>query len=336
MKPIHQALSAVGLVILGATAWQLLTMPKPPAAWLQAEAPAHFTPGETFTLRVTLTEPNANLQLSADLHGWTRRNHPLGAIGHAGSHPVGPSTHTRDFLIPVPVLPDLAAVRTVIYLSPTGNWRDQVRVVMSADIPVKTATASSPKLQPLPVHDLVPDPVIPRLESAFLRHLIVGLWLVVGCALGRQLARPQPGPAGGPKPPHKFPTLVLVTACLAIVLIEILGAEQTIGDLARQFALHHGLYEERRLPQRIAVLLTVIGMAAVMLVIIVRARRRRLVCGLLIYAAVSITATLSLHETDALLYTTFVGQPIEQIAKLMAVGLSLWGLRSRDKTTAAA
>jgi hypothetical protein len=131
-------------------------------------------------------------------------------------------------------------------------------------------------------------------------------------------------------------TLALVIACLGAVLSEISGAEQSVGDFARQFALHHGLYEERHLPQQIAVLVAVVGVVAVIVLIILRARRRRLVCGLLIYTVIAIVATLSLHETDAFLYATILGQPVEQLAKLIAVGLSLWGLRSQSEPSAVA
>src|SRR5689334_23113544 len=116
MKPVPQVLFATGLLIIGAITWRVLTLPKPQAGWLKVEAPVRAAPGETITIRVTLSEPDGNLQLIADLHGWTRRGHPLVAISHANPRPVGSSMHAADFSLPVPVLPDLAEICAVIYL----------------------------------------------------------------------------------------------------------------------------------------------------------------------------------------------------------------------------
>jgi hypothetical protein len=334
VKPAHQVLFAAGLVIFGAITWWVLTLPKPRAAWLAVEGPARVAPGERITVHVTLSKPEDGLQLIADLHGWTHRNHPLGAISHGEPKRLGVSAQPMDFSLVVPVLPDLTTVRAIIFLSPTGSWHDRVRAVTSDEIPVRaSASPGTHRLDSLPTHEFVPDPVIPRLESAFLRHVIVGLWLVVTFVLGLQLTRSRPDPTAVSKPRAKAPTFALIGACLLAVLVEILGAEQSVGDFARQFAVRHDLYEERHLPQQLAVLLTVVGVAGLMLVIMIRARRRRLVCGLLVYAVISIIATLSLHETDALLYATILGHPVEQLAKLVAVGLSLWGLRSHCETS---
>lgn len=329
MKPVHQVLAVGGFLLLGAVSWWILTLPRPQSRWLTVEAPASVAPGETITLRISVSAPDPNLHLIADLHGWSRRNHPLRAVSHAKPQRLSATFQSADFSLPVPALPDLAVVRAIIYLSPTGNWSDHVRVATSAEIPVKSvAGPPAPGLEPLRMHELVPDPVIPRLESVFLRRLIVGLWLIVAIALGLLARRSRPESAAAPGP--KTATLVrgLIVACLVVMLTEILGVEPRIGDFVRQFALRHDLYERRQLVQQVAVLLTVVGMAAVFVVIIVRARRRRLVCSLLAHAAISITAMISLHETDTLLYATVLGLPVEQLAKLVAVGLAFWGLRS--------
>ncbi|HEY8996225.1 MAG TPA: hypothetical protein VIM71_16280 [Lacunisphaera sp.] len=337
MKPIHQVFFAAGLLVLGAITWQVLTLPKPQARWLAVTAPAQIVLGEKITVQVTVNEPAGGLQLAADLHGWTHRNHALGVVSHAEPKLAAPSAHPVDFSFTVPALADLTTVRAIIYLSPTGSWQDRTRGAMSDEIPIRSAGSSiSHTLFPLPAHELVPDPVIPRLESSFLRHLIVGLWLVVAFGLGLQLRRSQPNSPAASRGRVIAPTFMVIVACLTAVLVEVLGAEQNLGDLARQFAVRHDLYEERHLPQQIAVLLSVVGVAAVVAVIIVRARRRRLVCGLLLYAVISIIATLSLHETDAILYATILGQPVEQLVKLVAVALSLWGLRSNLTSAPAA
>jgi hypothetical protein len=331
MKPAHQVFFAAGLLVLGASTWLVLSPPKPQADWLRVEAPARAVPGETITVRVTLTEPYPGLHLETDLHGWTRRKQPLRAISHTDSHRLDGSLRVLDFQLRVPVLPDLATVRAIVYLSPTGRWSDQVHAITSDPIPVEAAPhpASPRELQPLPVYEQRSDPEIPRIESAALRHLIIALWLVVALGLGWRWRRARRSQPASPGQPARLSPASLAGACAAAALAEFFGAEQYLGNTARQLALQSGFYADRHLPQQLAVLCLVVGVAALAVTVMIRARHRRIVLGLLVYAVVAVAAALSLHETDALLYATFLGQPVEQLAKLLAVGLALWGLSTR-------
>lgn len=330
MKPVHQVLFAAGLLLLGTVTWLLLTRPEPPADWLRVEAPAKVVSGETITIRVTLTDPEISLQLATSLHGWTSRNRRLRAISQAAPRRLDPAVRTFDFKLQVPELPDLAEVRAVIYLSPTGHWRDHIRVAATDPIPVKPAAhrTSLPELRPVAVYEPVPAPVTPRLESFALRHLIVALWLVVALGLGLRVVAGRQGRPATTGNPARQPHATLVGACLLIVLAELLHAEQRVGDAARQLALEYGLYDVRLLPQQLALLFMVVGVVALAGFILLRARHRRIVLGLLLHAAIAATAILSLHEADAVLYATCLGLPIEQLAKLAAGSLALSGLQA--------
>ncbi|MDQ5978300.1 MAG: hypothetical protein QG602_1274 [Verrucomicrobiota bacterium] len=320
MKPLHQVLFAAGLLLVAAGSWWLLTRPKPQAEWLRVEAPDRVAPGETVTLRVTPLGLESGLLLNLDLHGTTSRHHSMGVVGHGRSQRIGPTGQKLEFRITVSTRPDLAQAHAIIYVSPNGSWADRIRVAKSEPFPVKATPASDRELRPLHVHDHTPDPEIPRIELPSLRGLLVMLWLIVAGVLAARFRNSTPGFGRG-RP------LALIATSLAIALSEIFRFEPFASELARQFARKHDFYDGRLLPQQIAIVAAVVTVTALVAFILLRARNRRLVLGLLGHAAISVAAILSLHEVDALLYATLGGTPVEQLVKLAAVSLSLWGLR---------
>lgn len=321
MKPVHQVLFAAGLLLVAAGTWWLLTLPKPPADWLRVEAPSRIAPGETVTLRVTPLGLESGLFLNLDLHGTTDQHRLLRVVGHGRPQQMGATGQTLEFRIAVSTRPDLADVHAIIYASPSGGWTDRVRVAKSEPIPIKVAGTSNGQLHPLRTHEHTPDPEVARVELYSLRWLLVMLWLIGAGALAARLRNSVPGVKRGG-------ALALIAACLAIVLSEIFRFETVASELARQFARQYGFYDGRLLPQQIAIVVTIIVVTSLAFFVLLKARNRRLVLGLLAHAAIATAAILSPHETDRLLYTTIGGTPVEQLAKLAAVSLSLWGLRS--------
>ena len=320
MKRIHQVLFAVGLLLVAAGTWWLLTRPKPPADWLRIEAPSRISPGETVTLRVTPLGLESGLFLNLDLHGTTDRHRPLRVVGHGRSQRIGAAGQTLEFRLTVSTRPDLAEAHAIIYVSPTGGWSDRVRVAKSETIPVKASATANPELKPLDAHEHTPDPEIPRVELPAVRWLLILLWFVVTGVLAARLKHSIEAPQRGR-------TLALIAGCLAIMVTEIFHLEPVASDAARQLALKHGLYDGRLLPQQIAIVAIVVFVFSLATFILLKARNRRLVIGILAHTAIAAAAILSSHETDRLLYATVGGTPVEQLAKLAAVSLSLWGLR---------
>ncbi len=326
MKRFHQVLLAAGLLLVAAGTWWLLTHPKPQADWLRVEAPVRMAPGETVTLKVTPIGMEAGLLLNLDLHGTTTRHRPLRVVGSGRPQRIALG-QTLEFRITLSTRPDLAEAHAIIYVSPTGGWTNRVRVAKSEPIPVKAASSSDRELRPLHVHDHTPDPEIPRVELPGLRGLLVMLWLIVAGVLVARFRNSTEDARRGR-------SLALIATSLVIALSEIIRLEPFASELARQLARKYDFYDGRLLPQQIAIVVTVIVVASLAAFILFKARNRRLVLGLLGHAAISVAAILSLHEVDALLYTTLGGTPVEQLAKMATVSLALWGLRPRGKAAA--
>jgi hypothetical protein len=288
------------------------------------DAPVRAAPGETITLRVKLTPPDQNLLLNVDLHGTTHRSRPLRVVSAGQPQRVGASAAGLDFRLSVPIQPDLTSVHAIIYLSPTGDWSDHIRVAKTDPISVESPPLPDRTLRPLPAHDHTSDPIIPRSETGGLRYLIASLWLLLASVLAFRWKRVRHENTRNPSASG----VLLIAACVAVALAELLRLESVVGQAARQLAFKYGFYHERLLPQQLAILFLVLGVAALTGFILMRVRNRRLVLGLLLHSAVAFAAILSLHEADALLYATAFGLPLEQLSKLAAVSFSLWGLKA--------
>jgi hypothetical protein len=325
MKPTHRVMFVAGLLVLAAITWGWLTRAQPQADWLQVEAPARVAPGERITFRVTPVGIDEGLRINVDLHGTTQRQHPLRLLSHGRPQQVGPPGKPLDFLLSVPTRPDLATVHAIIYVSPSGGWTDRTRLAHSDPIPVRPGPAAGNEATPLPVHEQIPDPAIPRVELTGVRYLIASLWILVAAGLTLRPNSWLPTEPTAPRP--RFVPLIL--ACITIAFAELFRIEIIIGDAARRLAVHYDFYDERLLPQQIAILVLIVGLAALAGFILIRARQRRLVIGLIGHAAIAATAAMSLHDADALLYGTRLGLPLEQLLKLGAATLALWGLRPR-------
>ena len=89
MKPAHRVMFVAGLLVLAALTWGWLTRTKPAADWLLAEGPGRVTPGGKIIIRVTPVGVDEHLQLNVDLHGTTRRQHPLRLLSHGRPQRVG-------------------------------------------------------------------------------------------------------------------------------------------------------------------------------------------------------------------------------------------------------
>lgn len=320
MKPLHQVLIATGLALVGGLTWLVITWPKPSADWLQVQAPVPIAPGGTAVFRVTTTGLAPELQLIVDLHGLGPRHQSLGVVSAGGSQGVGPEGQIHEYRLRIPVRPDLATVHAIVFVGPTGRWADRLRVAKSEPISIQVAGSTEGELRRLRTHEHSPDPETPRVERYGLRWLLVVLWFVVAGVLASRL---QTVTAAG----SRAGAAAMVAASLVFLLTEATSLEPRLSALARSFARQFGFYDGRLLPQQLALVGTAVVVATFATAVLIKARNRRLVLGLLANAAIITAAILSLHEMDALLFATIGGIPVEQLLKLAAVSLSLWGLR---------
>ena len=106
--------------------------------WLVVEGPKQAVMGEPVTLRVSVTQLEAEAMLCMDLHWASNRIAPMGFMVAGEPRAVGKSGGTFDFTIPVPPRDNLRFVNGIIYLSPDGNWNNHTFAATTDLIPITT------------------------------------------------------------------------------------------------------------------------------------------------------------------------------------------------------
>jgi hypothetical protein len=144
-KVFRAAGFAAFLAIVALLAWMFLSLfHSPYAGWLTVEAPRYAVASEKMGVSVTLGEVPEPSVLVVGLYLLARDHKPIGSRHASGPSPGIRSGGTYSFEFAVEPLEKLALVQFVLYLSPTGNWRDRTRGANSEVLPVRAARESRP------------------------------------------------------------------------------------------------------------------------------------------------------------------------------------------------
>ena len=316
MNRLRPVVIPLGLLLLAASVLFGALRPRAPAAWLRVEAPPHALVGQMLTVRVVLSEPAPDVWLVVDLHAMSTRREPLGFLSSSAPQRVARTTRAYTFEVPVVAADDLGSVQAIVFLSRSGRWEDRLCAAATVAIPVGSKETTD-RLEPIPAYD--PAEAVASLPAASpaLRVSIAALWLLGGLALCWTQIRPPAHEAGFTDPARRrFPWLAL--ACAAAAIWELSNAETSRANHARAVAFDHRLYYERHSVQEwitIAVVMGTVALAAIRLRP-ARAGRGPLPAALWLYAGISLTSLLSLHELDRLLAVSVLSVPLGQVAKL--------------------
>jgi hypothetical protein len=325
MKRLRPIVIPLGLLLLAAAVLLDAMRPREQAAWLRVEAPPHALVGQMLAVRVTLSEPAPDGWLVVDLHAMSTRREPLGFLSSSSPQPVAQTTRSYTFEAPVVAADDLGHVQAIVFLSPSGRWEDRLRFAATAAIPVESKRTTE-RLEPIPVYDRVEEVASLPAASPAMRASIAALWLLVGLVLCWTWIRPPAREARSTDSArHRSGWLAL--ACAAAAVWELSNAETGLANHARAFAFEHRLYYERRTVQEWITVAVVMGTVALAAIRLRPSRDGRglLPAALWLYAGISLTTLLSLHELDRLLAASVLSVPLVQVAKLAAALTGLIG-----------
>ncbi len=319
--------------MLGALAWLAMRPTPAPAAWLTVEAPQTATADRPLTLRVTPTAKTPpGMLLKADLHWTTTHDEHRGVLSGAPAQSVTGPTAPLVFSLAVPARPELGSVRAVIFAGPTARWDDRVAAATSDPIKIVTAAelpTSDAALRPLPVFDQRPDPAVLRQDSRWLQVFITLIWVAAGVFCWRQRTPSRSAPPVGEV--AESSRWLPVIGCLLAAVWEILPMETLIGGFARDHFVAQRWYGGRASLQ--LALTSVLAAAAFWLSLKIwrhaADRARRLTwLGLGLYATLSLTSLLSLHEVDVWLAKPILSASLLQLGQLATAALALIGCAS--------
>jgi hypothetical protein len=128
--------AAAALALVFAATWFVLDRSEHRPRWVVVEAPAAAVVGSAFEVRVRLDKSVEATQVSCTLHRANAERRGWGYLASSGpARPaVGGGTYPFEFVVPEKA--DTAFVFALVYLSPTGEWREGTRAVATALIPV--------------------------------------------------------------------------------------------------------------------------------------------------------------------------------------------------------
>jgi len=313
-----RAAAWIAVLMAFASAWIALDLTEDRPRWLTVEAPGSARVGQPFEIRVTLSEPVAGVQIDCTLHRANRSKRGWGYLASAGPPRPAENRRTYSYLFTVPEREDTAFVFAIVYLSPTGKWRDAARAASTTYIPlagtISAATGgglrktgirhfATPSEQKRPEARMGTDE--PRGRPSAWVHGILGLVLLAaavtaGANARRSQTAPLPAAIG-----DRTVWLVFAVVLAASAVVEISGVAGHLAAWGRTVAREQGVYEFRR-PAQKAIMAAVAAASLGLFFLFVRAVRKtgspRFMwwagIGLAGYLAVSFISVLSFHAVD--------------------------------------
>jgi hypothetical protein len=301
--------------------------------WLVVEGPPHAVVEELVTLRVHVTQLEAEAMLSVDLHWASDRNTPMGFLAAGEPRAVGKTGATFDFTIPVPARDNLHFVNGIIYLSPDGDWNNQTFAATTDLIPMTTArtpTVQATGLVRLSVRQLAEGTTRIATPKASLLRWATGLaWLLCVAVLGRQLwlARESSRPARG----VSHLDLGFAVGFALAGIWELAGFETTLGNWARSLARAEDVFYPRVIFQKAIISVAV---AAGIAWLGFGGRRHAFPLWLRsfgLYLAIAIVNLFSLHAIDQYATASWHGLTLVDALKCSCAGIALSSLYAQGR-----
>jgi len=326
------AAAAAAVFLIFAATWLLLDRTERRPRWLTLEAPEFVTVGRTLEIRVTLDRSVEATQISCTLH--RTRADRKGGNYLASSGPARPAVGggTYSFVFEVPEHKDMAFAFGLVYLSPTGQWKDGTRAVSTKHLPVRRdgSLGEGQGLKRIPVYHFLTAAESeaaraagPRLRgrpSGWVHPVLCVLLLssAVLCAAKAGWRKPRTGLPGRPE---RSLWLAFAAVLVLSAILEISGLVGHLAAWGRRLAEAENLYELRK-PFQKAIMAAAAAAGSGLSILFIRAMRRPGAhrhlwgagIGLAVYLAVSFVSVLSFHAIDVVRGLTWHGvSPVDAV-----------------------
>ena len=343
LRPLAVAAAAASLVLVFAAAWFVLDRTEQRPRWAVVEAPGTAVVGKAFEVRVTLDGSVEATRIDCTLHRANDERRGWGYLASSGPARSAAGGGTYSFLFTGPPKAETAYVFALVYLSPTGEWRDGTRAVATELIPIGP-DFSRPEGRPLERVAIRHYPTARRAAAAKAAeeraetrraarrpspwaHPVLAALLLAGAYFALRAGRRDP--AGRPEAPGERTIWLLFAAVLAVsAAVEISGLAGDLASLGRRLAGQVRVYEYRR-PFQKTVMAAVAAGSVGLFILFIRATRRPgsrrglwwAGIGLAEYVAVSFAGVLSFHAVDV--FRSLAWQGVSPFDALRGAGAAL-------------
>jgi hypothetical protein len=242
-------------------------------------------------MRVTVSGVNAPGYVVVDLHWSDTGRLSRGYLLKVARERLAGQGGSWSLSAPIGRRAELRYVTVVVYLSPTGEWKDHERVAQTGFVEVSADAGAMPR--PVRLRAYERTPAGPDHATALGRAALAALLAALSAAAATRAARS----------PRRALWIALAAAALAAAAWEIAGAGGAATQAARAVAEEQRWYDLRRAPQH-AVVAALLGSGVVFALIAPRAARslgRGLslaLLGFVLYALLSAVDLLSYHAVD--------------------------------------
>jgi hypothetical protein len=321
--------AAAAMALAFAAAWFVLDRTEHRPRWTIIEATSAAVVGEAYEVRVTLAKSVEPTMISCTLHRANDERRGWGFLASAGPSRPAAGGGTYDFVFHVPNKAETAYVFALVFLSPSGEWKDGTRAVATELVPISPAAAGEAdrRLKRVAIRTYptaaraaaqravaVAAPRVERHPPAWVHPVLAAL--LFAAAWGAVRAS-RAGPWRRPESSGERTIWLLFAAVLAAcAFIEISGFASTVAAFGRQWARGAQIYDVRRPVQKFIMAGLAAGSLGLFFLFIRSVRRpgsRRHMwwagIGLADYLVLSFVGVLSFHAVDVARSVTLAGVP---------------------------
>ncbi len=321
--------AAVAMALVFAAAWFLLDRTEHRPRWAVIEATSPAVVGEPYEVRVTLAKTVEPTMISCTLHRANDERRGWGFLASAGPSRPAAGGGTYAFIFQVPNKAETAYVFALVFLSPTGDWKEGTRAVATELVPIAPAEAgrAARRLERVAIRTY---PTAARAEAqraaaanapraerhppAWVHPVLAALLLAA--ALGAVRAG-RGGAWRDPESSGQRRIWLLFAAVLAVcAFIEISGFASSVAAFGRRWARGAQIYDVRRPVQKFimaGLAASSLGLSFLFIRAVRRPGARRDLwwagIGLADYLVLSFVGVLSFHAVDAARSVTLAGIP---------------------------
>ena len=314
----RSAAAAALLLTVFAGTWFVLDRTEHRPRWITVETTPAAVVGGSFEVRVKLAKSVPAAQIDCTLHRANSERRGWGYLASCCSPREAVGGGTYAFVFTVPEKAETAFVFALVFIGPTGEWRDASRAVATGLVPVGPSGTAPGALKKVSLRHYPtgaraaaagaaaerPRPSRAGSVPSAWAHPLLAALLLAGAFFAYRAGGPRTSEPGGAAD-ERTVWLVLAAVLAASAVVEVSGFAGHLAEWGRRLAGQVRIYDYRK-PFQKAIMAAAASASVGLFILFIRAMRRpgsprRLWgagIGVAAYIMVSAMGVLSFHAVD--------------------------------------